>query len=437
MPPFTELPLLSAPEAAFTCPGEGQPISRSLHLARLAAGHPGCRLCTHRQETTGLPRFIAAQAQSRLARQAPPLITEQGIRGRYINQLTRENIGNLVQHLLELLAADRVQAFDRSARGGLKIVTGYDSRPHSPDLAIGVVAALKQWGCDIADLGHTTRPLLDAAVDQLRPDAGLFLTGGNAPHEWNGVDVIDHNGLPWCLPGRLGELQRSLSQPGSRTGRTAGRYEAIRLTTDYQHGLAHHFHAIRPLRLAVFCPNPLVRQYLKTELDQTSCSVLFSPIQVTGDRAQALLVETMCERRLDVGFLIGPDGRSCRIYDEGGHEFTVVETLNLLHQLALTSENTGPCWIARLPLPESADSQTGLLLDGTEADLLRAQKSQRIPLAGDAEFRFWFLEESPACDAIQTLARILEVLSLSDRPASSYRSPKARSRPTRAERPRP
>jgi hypothetical protein len=33
--------------------------------------------------------------------------------------------------------------------------------------------------------------------------------------------------------------------------------------------------------------------------------------------------------------------------------------------------------------------------------------------------RYWFLEESPACDALQTLARVLEALSLTDRPASA------------------
>lgn len=422
MTPFIPLPLLSSSEETYLCPGESQPISRSLHLARLAAGHPGCQSCRLRHDTDGLPRHVIARARSRFKRRQPPLITEQGIRGQSINQITRESIGTLAQQILELLSTDRIQAFDRPARGGLKILTGYDSRPYSPELAIGVVAALRQWGCDVADLGLASRPMFDAALDRLRPDAGLFLTGGNAPHAWNGLDVIDHTGQPWCFPGRLQELQEMLSSPRSRTARSAGHYEAIKRSTDYQGGLSHHFHAIRPLRLVIGCPCPVVRSLLKNELEQTSCSVLFSSINASTDRSENPVVEILCERRLDIGFLIGPDGRSCRVYDEGGHEFTVQEVLHLLRQLA--PDSPGPAWIVQAASPVEEETRDGIWLTGTEADLIQAQRGQRIPLAADQEFRVWFLEESPACDAIQTVARILEVLSLSDRPASAYRSPR-------------
>jgi len=424
MDSLADLPVLPA-DPGYACPGESPPISRSLHLARLAAGYAGCVQCPHRHATDGLPRHIIERTRKRLQRQpSQRLATTEGIRGQYVNDLTREKMGHITRHVLEILEADRVRQFDRSVQGGLKILTGYDSRSHSPDLAMGVVAVLKQWGCEIADMGQLSRPMFDAATDQLRPDAGLFVTGGNAPHGINGLDIIDHAGLPWCLPGKLEDLLSRLETPCSRIGRTPGRYAAFSFTDNYETGLAQHFHAIRPLRLAIVCPDVSLRSSLKSQLEQTSCSVFFSATSSTSidgpERHCQLIVETLCDRRLDFGVIIGNDGRSCRLFDEGGHAFTVREMLALLQPASTTDSN--PAWIALEEASPSGVPTEGEVVNGTHADLLRAQRERRIPLAADGDFRFWFLGTSPACDAIQTLARILEVFSLADRPASTYRS---------------
>jgi len=412
---------------AYQCPGETRPISHSLHLARLAAGHPGCQSCQHRNETGWLPAHIVARARSRTHRQVDSLITPDGLRGRYINQLTREKISDIVERLVEMLAGECVREGVRHSSHGLRILTGYDSRPTSPDLAIGLVSTLKKWGCEIADLGQASRPQFDGALERLRPDAGLFLTGGNRNQAWNGLDIIDHHGLPWCLPGKLQELGNRLSQTSNRTSRIPGRYESISLTAEYETGLSRQFHAIRPLRLAVISPDPLIRNFLKRQLEQTSCSVMFLTGQYLteagNDRSSKIMVETLCERRLDAGFVIGADGRSCRLFDEGGYELTLQEMLTLLNQTIVTSVSDGPCWIAHShPPAETITLQGRWLTTGTEADLLLAQRMERIPIAADSAHRFWFRDESPACDAIQALAKVLEVLSLSERPVSSYRT---------------
>jgi len=413
------------PTVAFQCPGETRPISHSLHLARLAAGHPGCRSCSHRNETGWLPAHIAARVQSRTCRQVDPLVTPDGLRGRYINQLTREKISDIVEHLVEMLAGDCVREGVRRSSHGLRILTGYDSRPTSPDLAIGLVSTLKKWGCEIVDLGQASRPLFDWALERLRPDAGLFVTGGNRNQAWNGLDIIDHHGLPWCLPGKLQELEGRLLQTSNRTSRIPGHYEAIPLTAEYETALNQQFHAIRPLRLAVIAPDVLVRNFLKQQLEQTSCSVMFLTGQYLteegSDRSSKIMVETLCERRLDAGFVIGADGRSCRLFDEGGYELTLQEVLKLLSQTITAKTSDGLCWIAQSYQPaENMIFEGRWLTRGTEADLLLAQRMEQIPIAADSAHRFWFRDESPACDAIQTLAKVLEVLSLSERPVSSY-----------------
>ncbi len=44
------LPIVERP-ATYLCPGETHPISRAVHLARLAAFYPKCRTCEHRRDS--------------------------------------------------------------------------------------------------------------------------------------------------------------------------------------------------------------------------------------------------------------------------------------------------------------------------------------------------------------------------------------------------
>src|SRR5690242_5709376 len=44
------------PHAEYQCPGEAHPISRTVHLGRLASFYHACRSCVHRNDTLGLNR---------------------------------------------------------------------------------------------------------------------------------------------------------------------------------------------------------------------------------------------------------------------------------------------------------------------------------------------------------------------------------------------
>lgn len=74
----------------FLCPGETHPISRSVHLARLAAFYPGCRECPRRNETGQLPQQLVgrfAETEQRAPR--PSWLSGEGVRAVYLNELNR------------------------------------------------------------------------------------------------------------------------------------------------------------------------------------------------------------------------------------------------------------------------------------------------------------------------------------------------------------
>jgi hypothetical protein len=399
---------------SYRCPGERQPINRTLHLARLASGYAGCRACSRREELTGLPAQIARRTARQHARPVPTLLAAEGLRGRYLNQITCESLGRMTAHVLALAEEERMRpAPDGAATGrALCVLTGYDARSSSPQLAVALVAALRQSGCDILDAGRVSRPALDFAIQHLRPDLGLFITGGAHGDGWSGLDILDREALPWCAPGRLATLLESIDRPAVRIGRRGGASRPVDVLDGYRRALARQFHALRPLRIGISCQDELVREALLRALQDSPCTALLLNGLVADPDSPERYARTfgaqICERRADGGFVIGRDGRTCEIYDEGGNALNAAETEALLLR---TLHTTSPAAEA-LRLGEGCP---------TEADLLRVQQERQAPLASDGAGRYWFLNEAPACDALQTLAKALEAFSLSQRPVSSYR----------------
>ena len=74
----------------YVCPGEAHSISRSVHYARLAAYYPACRQCLHRHDAGHLAPVVARGVERTTgpSRQSS-LIRPEGIRGVYLNEMTR------------------------------------------------------------------------------------------------------------------------------------------------------------------------------------------------------------------------------------------------------------------------------------------------------------------------------------------------------------
>ena len=118
----------------YICPGEQHPVSRSIHLARLAAAYSACRECPLRDDAS---KFAPKAGKERGEGSAfavveeikrPPrrdLFTDEGVRGVYLNEITHS--------LAERLAAAFATAFwEESPLGGHNdgIDRGAVTRPH-------------------------------------------------------------------------------------------------------------------------------------------------------------------------------------------------------------------------------------------------------------------------------------------------------------------
>lgn len=328
------------PPTFYVCPGERHAIPRSVHWGRLAALYEKCGECPHRNDLGLLPLRVSVEWKLAAHAGRQPLeFAADGIRGRYLNDLDRQRAVACAsafaawlwdrQPLIGRLHNKDEAAPDERPRGrsptasadGPILVVGYDERPSSPDLAVGVVTALRQMGCRTIDVGLATKPVWRYSARHFSAEGGVFVTGAGCEPPWTGLDFSGTKGQP--IDGLDAILGRVDSVP-CRPTRAAGTVEAHAVFEDYLATLPEWFHALRPLHVVCATPLAILRDLLPRLFAELPCRL--TRLTWPRQRCNASEVPSGAERLSaavrdssgDVGFLIDEDGETCTVFDEQG-----------------------------------------------------------------------------------------------------------------------
>jgi len=131
------------------------------------------------------------------------MVSVSGIRGRVGEALTPEVVG---RH------AAAFGAWAASAGGSRTIVLGRDSRVSGPMFHRIAAGALQSVGCTVMDIGLTTTPTCQLAVEHHHAAGGLMLSASHNPIEWNALKFIGPTGL--FLEASQGAAMRRLVDTG-------------------------------------------------------------------------------------------------------------------------------------------------------------------------------------------------------------------------------
>ncbi len=118
------------------------------------------------------------------------MVSVSGIRGRVGEALTPEVVA---QYAAAFGAWSAHQARPRD--GKARIVVGRDSRVSGPMFHRVALSALQSVGCDIIDIGLTTTPTCQLAVEYHHAAGGLMISASHNPIEWNALKFIGPTGL--------------------------------------------------------------------------------------------------------------------------------------------------------------------------------------------------------------------------------------------------
>jgi len=114
------------------------------------------------------------------------MVSVSGIRGRVGEALTPEVVARY---------AAGFGAWARNRGGSKRIVVGRDSRVSGPMFHRVVLSALQSVGCDVIDVGLTTTPTCQLAVEHHHAAGGLMISASHNPIEWNALKFIGPTGL--------------------------------------------------------------------------------------------------------------------------------------------------------------------------------------------------------------------------------------------------
>lgn len=428
---------LSSPPAAFyTCPGERHAVSRSVHLARLSAFYTACQTCPHRSDTGLLPDSVVVGWESAAAgRTTQTRLKGCGLRGRYLNDLTRHDARQWAMVIAHWLWDNRPlpgrcddtslteETIPRTVSGPT-VVVGYDERPSSPDLAIGVVEGLRRMGCAVVDVGQTIKPAWQFAAGQLGAQAGIFVTGNGFDASWTGLDVLGPHGVPLDDEPLWQRWSVAVTMPIARPTRTPGSLRTWSMMSEYEATLCPHFHALRPFRIVCGTSSPVMEEIVSRVFAHTPCQYhnlrLLQPrTEDTASLTASLLQAAVREHQADMAFGIDIDGQSITVVDEQGDVVPSNRWLPWLLTRTLVEQPHCSAVVARSAVEQA--SRLGLartIVDGGVTVFVNALHAPPTLCGVDADLRFWWAEQNPTCDALLTLAAILRAASWSSEPLS-------------------
>jgi phosphomannomutase/phosphoglucomutase len=134
---------------------------------------------------------------------------------------------------------------------GPTVVVGMDNRPHSPDLAAGLMEGLRGAGVNVVDLGTVPTPLVLWAEHELGADGSIQITGSHNPSEYNGIKM--------SMQGRsfFGEAIQGLRDRilAGRLLEGDGEVDQREIIPTYLREISGTFQLKRPVRLVVDCGN--------------------------------------------------------------------------------------------------------------------------------------------------------------------------------------
>ncbi len=439
----------------YRCPGEDYDITRSVHLSRLAVSYSKCRTCPHAPGAAiAFETSAGTAAPGGLAEDK--LLTSEGIRGRYLNDLTRATAARIAGALASCLWDD-VAGPEAAAAGALRVppaaeeslapefgtvtipgtplpaegvrllapgrpgpsvVLGHDDRPSSPEIVTGVGQALRRMGCQVVDVGLATRPCLVFAVDHLRAAGGVHVTGAGCDPGWTGLDFLARGSVPCSSPGMLDRIAARYREGYSRPSRRPGSQRTFQAAVPYEASLWKHFHALRPFKIALASPNRTVRDLFTRIFRKLACRLLHveTPTRVRSslepsDPDLERLSRRVCEAGAHLGMLVDDDGEQCVLFDENGR----LVPPQVVARLLTADLGNGATAEARCSPTVAVDSPDRRR---RREEVTATMRQEQLTFAVDGAGRYWFAEAYPACDALLTLVHLLQALSRSDTPLS-------------------
>ena len=270
------------------------------------------------------------------------MVSVSGIRGRVGEALTPEVVASY---------AAAFGAWALSKNPGKPVIIGRDSRVSGPMFHRVAIGALQSVGAKIIDIGLTTTPTCQLAVEDHHAAGGIMLSASHNPIEWNALKFIGPSGL--FLEASEGTAMRALVDSGiprvtwdklgtveTDSGAAERHIERI-LAIPYIDTQAIR---AKKFRVALDCVRGAGSVIVPALLERLGCVVTAIHMEPDGRFPRAPepvaenlkdLEEAVRHAKADVGFAVDPDVDRLALVSDAGKAIGEDYTLALASMLVL------------------------------------------------------------------------------------------------------
>lgn len=358
------------------------------------------------------------------------MVSVSGIRGRVGEALTPEVVARYA-------AAFGAWAIGRGS--SKSVVLGRDSRVSGPMFHRVATAALQSVGCTIIDIGLTTTPTCQLAVEHHHAAGGLMLSASHNPIEWNALKFIGPSGL--FLEAAEGEAMRGLVEQGipratwDRLGTIEADERAIQRHIDRVLAIPYiDVDGIRSrrFRVALDCVRGAGAAIMPQLLERLGCEITAINLETDGrfPRPPEPVAENLGElERLvlkagaAIGFAVDPDVDRLALVSDRGKAIGEDYTLALATRVVLRHRK-GPVVtnLSTSRVVEDAAVAGGSTLVRApvgEVNVAVRMRDERAPIGGEGNGGVILPEVHLGRDAPIGAALLLQLLHEENRPLSA------------------
>lgn len=238
---------------------------------------------------------------------------------------------------------------------GRKIVVGGDPRVSQGFIRPLVKSILMASGCDVIDIGITSTPTVQIAVETLKAGGGIAITASHNPIQWNGLKFVGEDGL--FLP--EGDITELFNRADN--GRKAYvNWKQLGTEESYPDAIEDHLNAIYKLpfidieqiqnkkfKVALDCVNGAGGTIIPKMLKHMGCEVIELNTEPTGIFAHTPepvpqnlteLAAAVKEHEADLGVAVDPDVDRCALIGNDGNPLGEEYTLALAIKFILSKQ---------------------------------------------------------------------------------------------------
>jgi phosphomannomutase len=357
------------------------------------------------------------------------MVSVSGIRGRVGEALTPEIVA-------QYAAAFGAWAGARSETR--RIVVGRDSRVSGPMFHRVVLSALQSVGCDVIDIGLTTTPTCQLAVEDHHAAGGLMISASHNPIEWNALKFIGPSGL--FLEASEAAEMRALVERGI----PRATWDKLGVISTDDGAIARHIERVlaipyidregiraRKFTVALDCVRGAGAAIIPALLEELGCKVVAINTETDGrfPRPPEPVAENLgdlerlvLDSKADVGFAVDPDVDRLALVSELGKAIGEDFTLALAARLVLRHRR-GPVVtnLSTSRVVEDVATAAGVAVVRTpvgEVNVAVRMRDEKAPVGGEGNGGVILSEVHLGRDAPVGAALLLQLLYEDNRPLS-------------------